>query len=173
MRLLALAPLLALAAAGCSPGSPSGQVSPIASTPPTTAATTVAGGCGSTNVYNGGVPEWLDAAGAHNNPNGLPYLVATPPIAAGFLFGAPLRAGHPTDPTNKILWVVGEPREGAELRIIGHPFEASTPEVQTSVLASSSPGEIYPSVVDVPRPGCWHFDLYWAGHTAGVELAYG
>ncbi|TMC71391.1 MAG: hypothetical protein E6J18_07090 [Chloroflexi bacterium] len=171
MRFVALAPLVALAAVGCTPGPPSAQISPLTA-PPSTAATAVAGGCGSTQVFKGGVPAWLDAAGAYNNPAGLPYVVANPPIAAGFLFGAPLRAGHPTNPANKILWVVGKPREGAELRIIGHPLEASTPEVQTSAPAGSSPGEIYPSIVDVPRPGCWRFDLYWAGHTAAAELLY-
>jgi hypothetical protein len=38
--------------------------------------------------------------------------------------------------------------------------------------ANSSPGEIYPTVVDVPAPGCWHFDLHWADHDASVELEY-
>lgn len=119
----------------------------------------------------GNVPAWLDEAGAHNNP-ATPYVLATPQQAAGFLFGYPLRSGHPENPFNKILWVVGLPRNGSSLEISGHPLESSAPIVKVVSPADSSPGEIYPSIVDVPTPGCWQFELAWAGHTASVELPY-
>jgi hypothetical protein len=118
------------------------------------------------------VPAWLDAAGGHNNPDFLPYVIANPPTAAGFLFGYPLRAGTGVDPSNKILWVVGLPRNDTALEITGHPDGAATPSIHDSFPPNSSPGEIYPSSVDVPTPGCWHFDLSWAGHKAAVELQY-
>jgi hypothetical protein len=136
------------------------------------AATIVPGGCGTTQVFKGGVPAWLDEAGAHNNPDFLPYVVASPANAAGFLFGYPLRALHPGGPSNKILWVVGLPRGGASLRITGHPAGASTPTIAVTQPADSSPGEIYPTIVDVPKPACWHFDLAWEGHRAAVELQF-
>src|SRR5438105_8928040 len=142
------------------------------STPSLAAAAVVPGACGITQVLKGGVPAWLDDAGAHNNPNGLPYAVATPPIAAGFLFGYPLRAGHPDNPANKILWVVGRPRGGSALTISAHPIGMSAPLVTTIQPANSLPGEIYPSIVDVPDPGCWHLDLAWAGEQASVEVEY-
>jgi hypothetical protein len=44
-------------------------------------------------------------------------VVAASAMTAGFIFGHPLRAGHPADPANKILWVVRTPREGAPLQI--------------------------------------------------------
>jgi len=44
--------------------------------------------------------------------------------------------------------------------------------VHHSFPANSGPGEIYPSVVDVPEAGCWAFTLRFAGLTAEVELAY-
>ncbi len=148
--------------AGCSTAPTSSSPSP---TGPTQAnvpagATVVAGGCGSTSIVKGHVPAWLDEAGAHNNPDSAPYVLATPQQAAGFIFGYPLRAGHPDNPSNKILWVVGLPRNG------------SSPTITQSQPADSSPGEIYPSIIDVPQPGCWHFDLAWAGHKASVELLY-
>ena len=68
--------------------------------------------------------------------------------------------------------IVREPRDGSDLRIVGHPVGAMTPVVEVFQSAGSSPGEIYPSIVDVPKPGCWHFDLWWAGHAAAVELSY-
>jgi hypothetical protein len=139
---------------------------------PTPSAAVVDGGCGSTQVVKGNVPKWLDEAGGHNNPNGAPYVIATPAIAAGFIFGYPLRAGHPESPSNKILWVVGMPRNGSALEITGHPIDAASPTIKLVQPANSSPGDIYPSAVDVPQAGCWHFDLAWAGHHAVVELIY-
>jgi hypothetical protein len=64
------------------------------------------------------------------------------------------------------------PRNGSSLEISGHPAKATKPTVDVVRPADSGPGEIYPSTVDVPQPGCWHFDLVWAGHHAAVELVY-
>lgn len=148
--------------------SPSAQ----AANSPLPAATIVSAGCGATPVLRGGVPGWLDVAGAHNIPEGLPYIVATQALAGGFIFGYPLRAGHPQGPSNKILWVVGMPRDGSALVIEGHPLKSPKPSIRVTQPADSGPGEIYPSIVDVPRSGCWHFDLSWASHHAVVELLY-
>jgi hypothetical protein len=139
---------------------------------PSAAAMTVSGGCGQTTAYKGGVPAWLDAAGDNNNPDFLPYVIANPPDAAAFLFANPLRAGHPANPSNKVFWVVGLPRNGTAMQLTDHPVGKSTPAVRDSIPADSSPGEIYPSIVDVPEPGCWHFDLRWAGNKAAIELQF-
>jgi len=171
MRFLFMAAIAMLAVGPCSTPTSSAPAS-FAGQSPSAVATKVHGGCGSTQAYKGGVPAWLDAAGAHNNPKFLPYVIANPPIAAAFLWVDPLRVGHPVDPTNKILVVVREPRGGSDLRIVGHPVGAMTPVVEVFQSAGSSPGEIYPSIVDVPKPGCWQFDLWWAGHAAAVELSY-
>jgi hypothetical protein len=93
-------------------------------------------------------------------------------MAAGFLFGHPLRAGNPANPSNKILWVVASPRDGMPLRLSGHPIGASAPVVTSTWPANASPGEIYPSIINVPAPGCWHFTLSWKGHTDAVDLNY-
>jgi len=132
----------------------------------------IPGGCGATQVYQGATPTWLEAAAGHNAPHGLPFVVADPPLAAGFLFGAPLRAGHPTNPTNKVLWVVRTPRAGLPLQIEGQPLGATTPTVHLTEPANSGPGEIYPSIVDVPSAGCWQFTLGWGSARATVQLLY-
>ncbi len=171
--LLSVGSIAALRFVGCSSqqSAMSGRASP-STAPPSPIAGEVPGGCGSTPVFNGQVPSWVDDAGAHNNPVGLPYVVSTPATAAGFIFGYPLRAGHPQAPSNKILWVVGLPRDGSALVITGHPLKSTTPAIQQTQATDSGPGEIYPSIVDVPQPGCWHLDLSWAGHLAAVELVY-
>ena len=176
MRWLLLAFTIALVAAACSsgtssssPASTTGQATRV-SAPPDTAV--VPGGCGATRVYKGDEPSWLDTAGAHNNPTGLPYVMAVDQTAAGFIFGYPLRAGHPINPSNKILWVVGFPRNGSPLEITGQQSGANAPSVHESEPADSWPGEIYPSIVDVPQSGCWRFDLSWAAHHDVVYLQY-
>lgn len=176
-RLVAVFAWAALAACSSSSAavitpSPSPAPSPSVNRLPTSDAQIVAGGCGGTQVYKGGEPAWLTDAGAGNNPNDLPYAITYPPDAAGFIFGYPLRAGKPTNPSNKILWVVGIPRGGYDLRITGHPLNASTPTIDLRFPDNAGPGEIYPSGVDVPQAGCWHFDLAWGANRTGVDLVY-
>ena len=130
------------------------------------------GGCGQTQLLQGAIPGWLETASGHNAPRDVPYVIGTPDAAAGFLFGFPLRAGHPQNPSNKILWVVRTPRQGSKLQIDGHPLGAEQPAVHESQPANSGPGEIYPDGVDVPVPGCWHFTLRWATGEAAVDLDY-
>jgi hypothetical protein len=178
MRKLLLAWIFVLVSgcAGAPTSSPAASPSSRASATPVASssavAITVPGGCGSTAVVQGGIPAWLDEAGSHNNPSFLPYAVASPPQAAGFIFGYPLRAGAPEDPANKILWVVGQPRNGSPLVIAAHPVSAASPSVTQTFPDNASPGEIYPSIFNVPMAGCWHLDLSWSGHKASVELLY-
>jgi hypothetical protein len=73
---------------------------------------------------------------------------------------------------NKILWVVAVPRDGRPLRLTGHPLGARTPAVSITQPANSAPGEIYPSIVNVPTPGCWHFTLSWNRQSDTVDLRY-
>lgn len=146
--------------------------SPFVGGSPTTAAVPVAGGCGTTQVYLGGEPDWLTQAGAGNNPSGVPYFITSPAIAAGFLFSHPLRSGAPSNPGNKILWVVGIPRNENELSISSHPLSSSGPMLQYFFPDNASPGEIYPSEVDVPTPGCWHFDVAWGPNHTSVDLVF-
>lgn len=127
----------------------------------------MAGGCGSTPVLRGRLPAWLNKSGY---PVDLPYVLAAPPQAAGFLFAQPLRAGHPQDPSNKILWEVNELPYGPSLDLNAHPVASATPSISDSIgfLASGDA----PSTVDVPQAGCWQFDLTWSGHRAALDLLY-
>ena len=77
------------------------------------------------------------------------------------------------DPDNKILWITRLPRNGQPLRIAAHPERAMGPTIRSSWSADSSPGEIYPSIVDVPTPGCWRFSLAWGPHSDRIDLRYG
>jgi len=163
--------LLNLACSGASGGSL--RQSPVAVTKsPAPSPSEVPGGCGPTPAYDGGQPAWLVESGANNNPNGVPYVLAIPQTAAGFIFGYPLRAGHPTSPSNKILWVVRLPRNGSSLSVTGLLSGSDRSAFSKSFPANSGPGEIYPSIVDVPEPGCWRIDLAWSGNKTTAYLEY-
>jgi len=163
MKLPALCCLLAVSLA-CSGGTakPAG----VASAP------AVPTSCTGSATRTGSVHGWVDVAGGHNNPTGVPFTVDQTQTVAGFVFGYPLRAGHPEDPANKILWVVRLPHGGSALTITGHPLGAATPLVKVVQPADSGPGEIYPSIVDMPTAGCWVLDLAWASNHTSLALPY-
>jgi hypothetical protein len=100
------------------------------------------------------------------------YVVGTGDTVMGYLWADPLRAGHPDSPSNKILWFVRSPRQGHDLTVRAHPRGAEQPVVSYAFPANSGPGEIYPSAIDVPQPGCWTLDLSWGRHRDRVDLRY-
>ena len=136
--------------------------------PPVQGAAYVSGGCGASPLLLGAAPGWASSA----NPPRIRYALAERGQVAGFLFGYPLMAGNPQPYSDKILWVVASLRDGMPLRLTGHPLGAAGPVVSSTWPADSEPGEIYPSEIVVPSPGCWQFTLSWNGHTDTVELWY-
>ena len=150
----------------------SGQVESSATPPATppaiaspTRAQVMTGGCGATEVYEGGtLPDWATV----NAPQGLPYVIATPGRAVGYLFTYPMKAGLDSD--TKTLWYVATPRRAMPLDAEGHALGATSPTAKFSKAADSFPGEIYPTGPTVPGPGCWHFTLTWRGGEERVEV---
>jgi hypothetical protein len=136
--------------------------------PPVRGAAYASGGCGASPLLVGAAPGWASSA----NPPRIRYALAERGQVAGFVFGYPLMAGNPQPYSDKILWVVASPRDGMPLRVTGHPLGAAAPVVSSTWPADSAPGEIYPSGIVVPSPGCWQFTLSWNGHTDTVDLWY-
>jgi hypothetical protein len=162
---LALVPLLAACTPAHHAASAPGAPSPAAPR-------TVSGGCGGTGLIRGRPPAWNPApAGFVLQPPTLPYVVGRAGTVMGYLYRVPLVAPPPRD-GNKILWFVRHPRDGHPLRMTAHPYGAGRPLVTRQFPADSRPGEIYPSAVDVPRPGCWVFTLTWDGHEDTVALNF-
>jgi hypothetical protein len=162
--LVVAAVALALLATGCGHGESSSGRSASAPDAPKQ----VIGGCGGTAAYRGANPEWTESAQVPRTP----YALGHAGNAAAFLWARPLRAGHPQNPANKILWVVRLPRNGHSLSVSGHPSGSPDPAVKYTRPSDSGPGEIYPSTIDVPTPGCWRFELQWGSHMDRVELMY-
>jgi hypothetical protein len=163
VRSLALAAAAALLLAACGG---SGATS--------TSSTVVAGGdgpCVPAPVHTGAPPRWTAAAWADSSPGfRIPYSLASGDAAAAFWFASRLRAGHPENPSNKVLWIVRFPRNGHPLEITARLAGAPAGVVRIRPPADSSPGEIYPSAVDLPRPGCWRLQLAWGSHRASIDV---
>src|SRR5439155_16067347 len=96
------------------------------------------------------VPAWAESA---HPPAALPRALTADGNVLVVNFADPLVAGPPTDRQNKILWIVRQPRGGKPLEITATLPGSNERPVYVSVPADSSPGEIYPSVVNVPAPG--------------------
>ena len=137
------------------------------------AATAVAG-CGVTKITHGPIPAWTAPAFSDSSSRtpAWPHAVSEHGDVVAVVFGYPLRAGRPTNPTNKVLWIMRLPRNGSPLTIKARPLHANAPLVTIVAPADSSPGEIYPSYVNVPSAGCWQLSLRWAGHTDSIDLPY-
>jgi hypothetical protein len=149
---------IALALASCGGAAPAG--SPMARVV-----------CAAAAIHHGPPPAWTAGAWVDSSPSfSVPYAVAIGGQAAAFFFAESLRAGHPTDPANKVLWVVRSPRDGMPLTISARRAGSRSPPVRISEPADSGPGEIYPSYVDLPQPGCWRLALAWGSHRAAINV---
>jgi hypothetical protein len=122
-------------------------------------------------IHHGAPPSWTAPAWAESSPGfRVPYSLASGDAAAAFFFAPTLRAGHPENPSNKVLWVVRFPRDGHPLEISARLGRDPALLVRSTWSADSEPGEIYPSGIDLPKPGCWHLELAWGRHRASVDV---
>jgi hypothetical protein len=93
----------------------------------------------------------------------------------GVVFADPLRAPAKRGYGNKILWLVAP---GAPTARPAEPATSGDLRIDASLIGSALavrrivPGGPGPSLVDMPRAGCWRFDLSWDGHQDTVVLPY-
>jgi hypothetical protein len=126
--------------------------------------------CVPAEIHHGAPPRWTAPAWADSSPDfRVPYALASGDAAGAFFF-ASLRAGHPSNPSNKVLWIVRYPRNGHPLYVTAHFGRGPAEVVRSTWPANSSPGEIYPSDVDLPKPGCWHLALSWGSHRTHLDI---
>jgi hypothetical protein len=172
----AVAAALILLLAGCGASGRQGAAStaaPTSTSAPAKAAQAgggAAGPCTPAPIHHGAPPGWTAPAwSSSSGPLRIPYALASGEVAAAFFF-ARLRAGHPDNPANKVLWVVQAPREGQPLVIQASTARSPGRTVVIRQEAGSGPGNIYPSSVDLPTPGCWRLALRWGVHRATIDV---
>ncbi|MFJ8580393.1 hypothetical protein [Micromonospora sp. NPDC093277] len=159
-RRLALGSAVVLAA-GCT-------TTPSA-TPDTPTGASAATGCGS-RIETEALPDWADAG--FSGDTRVPHVFGAKGEIVAVLFGHPLTADRQDGANNKILWVArrastpADPAASADLVITA--FLDGT-DTRVSREVTGGPG---PSIIDLPRSGCWHLDLRWSGRTDTMDLVY-
>jgi hypothetical protein len=142
---------------------------PVAAAPATTSPAAAPAGCPA--LETGPLPEWARTGFSRPDP-GIPFAHSRNGRFLAIVFGDPLNAPPAADRSNKILWVLApvagpsaEPAPGAfwaEARLDGSGLT-----VRREI--GAAPG---PSIVDLPRAGCWQLELHWGSFTDTIALRY-
>lgn len=151
-------------ATGCSSADPTSE--DVTRTPGAASASPIS--CESA-VRLGPLPEWA-RSGFTPPDQAVRYVIGERSRIVGVVFGYPLTAPRGQgDRNNKILWVgnAAEPGAPPDLVIVGHLNGTATTARRT---VAGGPG---PSIVDMPKPGCWTFDLTWSGVHDRLAVPYG
>ncbi|WNM29415.1 hypothetical protein RKE30_02900 [Streptomyces sp. Li-HN-5-11] len=157
-----------LTVSGCS-GS-GGDPEQAEATAPTHVAASNAGGSCHPAVTPGLLPTW--ARRGFTGEASIRHIIGDNGQIAAVLFGYPYHAPAAKDSANKILWVAkdaeGAARSGPDDHMVIKARLSGTNEVVSRSIAGG-PG---PSLVDMPKPGCWKFSLSWPGHSDTLDIEY-
>jgi hypothetical protein len=159
---------VAVLTSGCTATSPTTPTSSVAATAPSAC---------SYAVRLDVLPTWARVGFSDPSPSGMPYTLGDKGRILGIIFGYPLAAPpRSAGLNNKILWVASPtPDDGStdqdgaasgDLKIDAR-LAGATDTVHREV-----PGGPGPSIIDMPRPGCWHLTLTWSNHTDTLDLRY-
>jgi hypothetical protein len=158
-----------IAGAGCSADHASGSGKPsahaTASAAPASQAPAAAGPC-LAPVAPRALPVWA-RAGFHPATMPMPYVMGDHGKIVAILWADPPHSPPLANVNNKILWVARVvPMPPGPLIIqatLNGTGRTATREV------TGGPG---PSIINLPRAGCWSFNLSWAGNRDHLELRY-
>lgn len=126
----------------------------------------VPAGCPITPVYTGslGKPDldvlpWMKAAPVSSNI--IAYLFFAGPVSSNTQTYRLLHTGggYPDGRSTKILWNIQNVNSGNDIQITGKKLSGGQDTFQQTFPVASSPLDDYPSIVNVPSPGCWQLTL--------------
>ncbi|SIM76173.1 hypothetical protein [Micromonospora cremea] len=132
--------------------------------PTSTASATAATSCGS-RIETGSLPDW--AAGGFSGDARGPHVFGAKGDIVAVLFAHPLAQVRQDGSNNKILWVSRTASTSPDDLAITATLHGTDTRVTREV--AGGPG---PSIIDMPRAGCWHLELRWSGHTDTMDLVY-
>jgi len=142
--------VVVLLVAGCSAAPPPSEAAP----------------CGS-SIVTDALPEWA-RTGFSDDGAGVPHVFGRGGDILAVLFGNPLKATPDQGRANKILWVSRLPAKMGDTLRITATLDGATPETVDRKV-DGGPG---PSIVDLPKPGCWRLTLKWQDRTDTMDLTY-
>jgi hypothetical protein len=161
---LRLVSTLCLVAAATSCTSSSHNARPEALRTATPSATVNVESSCSFKLIKDDLPVWA-RAGFRPPFNATPFVTSKRGDLIGVVFGYPLKSPRvkPNDGNNKILWVSREHAGQMEVRaqLVGSAQVVDVGSV-----------DIGPSIIDLPKPGCWHLTLDGVGWTDTIDLVY-
>jgi hypothetical protein len=179
--------VMAVLAAGCTPAAPippapsapapsaPAPSAPALSAPALSAPAPATSACAAT-VRKDVLPEWARAGFSDPSPSGIPYVLGARGDILGVIFGYPLTAPLGPDRANKILWNANPAADGPSPAPDDVAPEALRIEARLAgtaeVVRREVPGGPGPSIIDLPRAGCWRLTLTWANHTDTLDLRY-
>ena len=125
------------------------------------------------------LPSWASAGFSEKEPRSR-FVTSTSGAMVAIVFADPLISPARPDVGNKILWVPNTDNPAAsnsnsrsksaagdlDLHISGR-LEGGTATMHTTVVGGSGP-----SIVDVPQPGCWKFNLIWGNQHDTINIPY-
>jgi len=111
-------------------------------------------------------PSWA-LSGFVDLPTGLPWALSDSGKSVAYLFARQLVAGNTREDgtSNKVLWVT---KGNGPARISARLLDANVPDVE--IRGQVTNGNQTPTLVDLPSPGCWTFDLAWGRTKDRIQL---
>jgi hypothetical protein len=121
-------------------------------------------------VDRGVLPVWARTGFSEAKPK-IPHILGRSGRVVAILFAQTLYAPPLPRRNNKILWVARTPLSTpSNLRISAQRMTGRTRVGKPA--ARVVPGGPGPSIIDLPRPGCWRLTLTWAHRTDQLDLEY-
>jgi hypothetical protein len=112
-------------------------------------------------VERGVLPEWARTGFSGRDPR-MAHVVGRRGELAALVFGDPLAFPPRPDRSNKVLWVARRTPQPGPLRLTAEQGGRSVTRV-----VQEGPG---PSIVDLPRAGCWRVRASWPGGEDELDL---
>jgi hypothetical protein len=132
--------------------------------PPANSPTTAPGASCVYPVPSRVLPDWARTGFSDPRPR-MPYVLGDSGDIVAIFFALPLTSPPSADHNNKILWV-SRVAGGTSLRITATLPDGSA---STTRVVDGGPG---PSIIDLPKPGCWHLTLQWGDNSDTLDVAY-
>ncbi|GAB3938585.1 hypothetical protein GCM10027614_18940 [Micromonospora vulcania] len=152
--------------AGCTTAG--GPATPVGA-PATTATASAPTGCGS-RIETGSLPDWATAG--FSGDARVPHVFGAKGDILGVLFGNPLTHDRRDGANNKILWVARPTTAPSGTTAPATLAITATLDGTDTRVTHEVRGGPGPSIIDMPRQGCWHLALSWAGRTDTMDLVY-